>query len=74
MEVIKPLLLEKLQTSWVDPTKGDRERLMDNYLIGWGAAQAISELLDMETVMKSRATFLVKKEKGEVVDNFNIGA
>ena len=75
MEVLKPLLLGKLQTSWVDPSGDkDRERILDDYLIAWGAAQAAQEILDLEKIMESKHEGLVIKSEGKEVDNFRIGA
>jgi len=43
---------------------------MDDYLIGWGAAQAINELLRMEAMMADRSKALKDKQSGKKVDNF----
>ena len=52
----------------------DREELFDKYLIAWGAAQACEEILKIGMLMADQSKFLRKKEAGEIVDNFKIGA
>ena len=69
--MLRPLLERKVKHSWVNPKDAsDRDQLMDDYLIGWGAAQAINELLRMEAMMADRSKALKDKQSGKKVDNF----
>ena len=73
--MLKPLLEAKVNNSWVSPLETkDRQGLLDSYLIGWGAAQAVNEILNLERQSDSTAQALQNKRDNEKVDNFKIGA
>ena len=75
VEIIKPLLEDKINHSWVDPLKcKDKESFFYDYTIAFGFSKACNEILEMIKQLVDRGIYLEKKKSGEIKDNFKIGS
>lgn len=68
------MLESKARNSWVDPASfSTTEEFMHAYNSARGWAKAVSEILEMGSVMQQRAQDLQDKKKDKQVDKFKIG-
>lgn len=75
VEVLKPYLEGKLRHSWVDPRKTtDKDDFFHQYSVAWGFSHAADEIMRSVEAFVQKFDYLKKKDKGEVSDNFKIGA
>ena len=70
-DVLKPFLDSRIKSSFIDPRKFKTD---EEYIfackVGWGWAQAASEVLEFIEVSEKNVEFLKKKGKGELEDKF----
>lgn len=70
-EVLLPWLENKIKNSWPDPREfKNNEGFLYAYNVMRGFAQAANEILDFVKQMQNQASYLRKKEKGEIKDKF----
>ena len=74
LEVLKPWLESKLNNSWLDPRKiKDKDKFFYEYVVAWGFAQAVRELLEFVNSQEGNIKYLKDKKDGVVKDDFKIG-
>ena len=73
-EIVEPWLKTKFSNSWLDPRNSkDQTEFFYQYSTAWAFAQAVTEIFRYLDETQAKADYLIKKQKGELVDKFAIG-